>query len=677
MISHLEMLIKVILEPEQMAFPENVAGSIIRSESLERGFKSWLPEHDQVRNPIHGLVDKLHIRGRMVPAILNSDLLEDWIHYCDTHHKECLPLVEQRRAFTTRSTIRLIDVEERMIILTTQQEHPYVALSYVWGEATKGSLTAATVERFSTSHGLPDDPSIIPQTILDAIRLVRNIGFRYLWVDTLCILQDDDDDKLRHLPHMDSIYSCANLVIIAAAGNDAHAGLPGVVRSRTAWQSSENVDGFPLITVEPPLLEVLGRTRWNSRGWTFQEAILARRVLVVTERQVYWNCHEDCWREDMVCQTMVATVEKDDRNSLWAQTPHQGSCPTRIYCHQVMHFSQRKFKEDGNVLWAFTGVLKLEASLFPKGYIWGLPYDILDAALLWVALHCSECRAVYMRRSRHIVHGKNGGLYRLRFPSWSWLSVATEVGFLRSCADDIVSKVLWQTPLLIGRDITPPKYLESAQKDCDDSFKYCPDQEDSVLFSDDIQNSGIMHYGLLRFSAKTAQLGIRRNVPDNRPTRDVGYLDTLEDVEVQNWLGEKMGVLSIVGSFFEGGKTRLGECVLLSANRQDRSDEHTTSHDPATIALSYIMDSQKIRSHRAKGLLGTAVISPITLGATAGLLAWTIRNDVDQRIPAPAVDWTDASASYTVIVPASVEEKLAVNAVGFEEASAGNVPAAE
>ncbi|KAI1373954.1 hypothetical protein F4677DRAFT_184680 [Hypoxylon crocopeplum] len=66
---------------------------------------------------------------------------------------------------------------------------------------------------------MPYDADLIPRTILDTIQLVRDIGFRFLWIDSLCILQDDDGDKLQHLPHMDSIYRCASLVIIAAAGH--------------------------------------------------------------------------------------------------------------------------------------------------------------------------------------------------------------------------------------------------------------------------------------------------------------------------------------------------------------------------------------------------------------------------------------------------------------------------
>ncbi|XXH05711.1 hypothetical protein Hte_012146 [Hypoxylon texense] len=413
-------------------------------------------------------------------------------------HNECLLIKEQQRAFLKRSPIRLIDVEERKIIHTTQQEQEYLALSYVWGETTEGSLTSATVEEFSSSQGLPDDPDVIPRTILDAIRLTRDIGFRYLWVDSLCILQDNDRDKLHHLPHMDSIYSCANLVIIAAAGDNAHEGLPGVVRSRDAWHHSENVDGVPLITCRPLLREVLEQTEWNRRGWTFQEAILARRTLVFTKHQAYWNCRVDCWREDMTCTMAMVPTAMNDRNSLWAKTYFQGSCPTRIYCDHVERFSSREFKESRDALWAFAGVLRLMASHFPRGFIWGLP---------------------------HSIHGMGGELYRLRFPSWSWLSLSAGVDFLHSCEGYVVSKVSWHEPLYIGKDTTLPTYLESIQADCDNLYKGYLSQQDGILSSNHTQNSGIMHYGFLRFTAQTAQLDIKRHISDNQWGRDSAELN--------------------------------------------------------------------------------------------------------------------------------------------------------
>lgn len=85
---------------------------------------------------------------------------------------------------------------------------------------------------------------VIPQNISDTIQLVKDIGKQYLWVDSPCVIQDDDDDKLQQASIMDSIQTGAELVVVAAAGIDAHAGLPGIRGAqRRISQRIETIDG--------------------------------------------------------------------------------------------------------------------------------------------------------------------------------------------------------------------------------------------------------------------------------------------------------------------------------------------------------------------------------------------------------------------------------------------------
>ncbi|KAI1106013.1 heterokaryon incompatibility protein-domain-containing protein [Jackrogersella minutella] len=230
-----------------------------------------------------------------LPSTLCDSVLKSWIHYGDTQHKRSHIHLNEKTRSTERYKIHLIDVEQRRIVSVFHQEHEYVALSYVWGTDTAPLRTEDTFTKFSLLNGLPDDSQMIPRIILDAMRLVRDLDLRYLWVDSLSILQDNDADKFQHLPMMDRIYNDANLVVVAVAGENAHTGISRMVQSgntRQAQQYSEVVNGVYFTTVLPMLYQVLERTKWKTRGRTFHKTILARRVIFFTEHQVYWNCRE-------------------------------------------------------------------------------------------------------------------------------------------------------------------------------------------------------------------------------------------------------------------------------------------------------------------------------------------------------------------------------------------------
>lgn len=102
----------------------------------------------------------------------------------------------------------------------------FVALSYVWGKGTKPCLTQANHMALQQEGALDED--MVPATIWDAFAVTRALEERYLWVDTCCIIQDDDRDKFKYVPYMDSIYGLANVTIVATSGVGANAGLPGV-----------------------------------------------------------------------------------------------------------------------------------------------------------------------------------------------------------------------------------------------------------------------------------------------------------------------------------------------------------------------------------------------------------------------------------------------------------------
>ncbi|KAI0444894.1 heterokaryon incompatibility protein-domain-containing protein [Xylaria telfairii] len=166
----------------------------------------------------------------------------------------------------------------------------FAALSYCWGGDQPLSLTKGTHRDLKIGIHIPT----LPQTLQDAVWVTRKMDVRYLWIDALCIFQDSDEDKTTELARMATYYSCAILTICAAAASRSTEGFLharnlspygfGPVRLRLWDSSGEAGNVYVLKEVEP------GPEPTVTRGWTLQESLLSRRILVFAQRQLYWCC---------------------------------------------------------------------------------------------------------------------------------------------------------------------------------------------------------------------------------------------------------------------------------------------------------------------------------------------------------------------------------------------------
>ncbi|KIW98127.1 uncharacterized protein Z519_01711 [Cladophialophora bantiana CBS 173.52] len=549
-------------------------GTIIRSDCSKLGDKL---QPEGKFSDLEDSTEHFLIRGRSVLPTVDLSLIKYWIHSCESQHTKCnlfgYHITEDYKShLIEEQTIRLIDVEELRVILATQRQR-YVALSYVWGSNTAPMLRRDTVLRYSSQNSLQD--SMIGRTIHDAIQLVRDIGERYLWVDTLCIVQDDDNDKLAQLAIMDRIFYCASLVIVAASGDNVHAGLAGIESKRHPYQRSETVNGIPFITVKHSIRKALANSVWNSRGWTFGEAMLARRLLVFTEEQVYWNCKTDIWREDLWCESPTTCLLADETNSLHSQVPEDTICRTRKYCDYASQFSGRRFSQERDVIWAFISILRMLNSQFPQGFIWGLPYERLDTTLLWHeigALYDEACHNVHKRDSRHR-RIKEENRFHLPYPSWSWLSTTAKIRFIDRCGDLIVSEVSWHEPLQTEANYpgpTPSNGLSGRKVD----------RQFDISIAMSASERRIMEYGFLQFTAHVAELCIRREVNTD------GQQAANSDIQLPRWpkarwvsasihipSGENIAMILVDSNYFDSNGERSGEFVLLSSNADATSNE--------------------------------------------------------------------------------------------------------
>lgn len=137
--------------------------------------------------------------GRSIQPTIDPALIKKWLSACEKFHKDgqCCPakdIIATEDHPSGLKTLRLIDVIGRQII-TAPQGCRYVALSYQWGQGKSLLFTSQSKSWFA--NGLLGNSfyqELIPRTIRDAITLVSRIGERYLWVDSLCLIQDNDAD---------------------------------------------------------------------------------------------------------------------------------------------------------------------------------------------------------------------------------------------------------------------------------------------------------------------------------------------------------------------------------------------------------------------------------------------------------------------------------------------------
>jgi hypothetical protein len=231
------------------------------------------------------------------------DRLKGWLHVCENEHPKLVDHVQTSLKLGI-TTLRVIDTEENRIC-EVETSCPYICLSYVWGPpiANPILLTTATKTRMETIDGLVNNGIDLPPTIKDAMKVTRDIGLRYLWVDALCIIQDDDDDKKNFIPNMDIIYGNATLTIVACTNLSPAEALPGIGAPRQHTQIVENVQGLTLGAAfhdTRTLDHGIENSTWNSRAWTFQERGLSQRSVYFTQSQMCFTCPHGLGVEDTV-----------------------------------------------------------------------------------------------------------------------------------------------------------------------------------------------------------------------------------------------------------------------------------------------------------------------------------------------------------------------------------------
>lgn len=334
-------------------------------------------------------------RANIFDDTVNWEAMKKLFAACRNGHQHC-----HSNRFEPPIDFRLIDTKERFLVRSNGLVE-FCALSYLWGR--RGTLepketemlTKESLERLEKPGSFTE--SLVPKTIEDAIQACSALGFRYLWVDRLCIVQDDERSKSHQIHAMGDIFASAELVLIASSSQNMHAGISGVSNSRQTEQWRLCSSELDLVRL-PRLDEMIEGCQWRTRAWTYQEAVLPRRKLWLTGTQAHFQCCEGIFSED--------TIHVPDDDSAYTMDWTRSKLLIQQYFEHLKVYSDRSLTFQSDIYNAFIGIANTVYEADVLAY--GLPRPDFDQALLWTG-------------NFYGVDGRDAGDFTL--PSWSWASV--------------------------------------------------------------------------------------------------------------------------------------------------------------------------------------------------------------------------------------------------------------
>ncbi|PKS05607.1 hypothetical protein jhhlp_008125 [Lomentospora prolificans] len=370
-------------------------------------------------------------------SIKSRDLLRFWVHACDAGHK-CHPT--EPPALPTR----VLDLgspptfESVKLVETKGGKGQYVALSHSWG----GVDILTTKRQTLQAHAAGIPIGKLPQTFLDTVQIATGLGIRYVWIDSLCIVQDDFEDWEREAPRMAEVYSNAYLTVSSSHALNPTEGCfprwrmfeytPSDNLSTGTREKWNHLDFVPLPTsvsfrrpsklflhkgwlppsaIEAPTVyrngnfgskrDPIASETLSSRAWTLQERLLSPRVLHFGRDQMFWQCQscfiaEDGSRFDPAIFSLDAVIETqrvnpaDKSAAVFMSFVPEASIPSQEegrfkggWLHVVADFSRRRLTYGDDKLAALSGLANIIASRTGDTYICGLWERHIYQDLCW------------------------------------------------------------------------------------------------------------------------------------------------------------------------------------------------------------------------------------------------------------------------------------------------------
>lgn len=412
------------------------------------------------------------MRIQYVPTRSSLDLLspeligniEQYLEQCATAHSKCTKFQNMGSGQPQKLALpaRLLEIsglkqDKNVHLVETHNANgetlKYAALSYCWGTAdfikTTEDCYCREHAHQDTCEDLKNVPcsnylhaiqwSKLPQGFQDAIELCWEAGIRYLWIDSLCIIQGNQQDWNRESARMKDIYMGAFLTIVLASTDSPLEGALSTRREFTAPISvllSHNGISLGSYLIEPTMYtsdifeiespvtkpwkhanKAIYDSRWRARGWTFQESYLPARKIYICEGRIHFSCKTHSRLEGLPGEfppldRLVDGDEDEDENQDYLQ-----------WYTWVQHYTQRELTEPFDKLPAISALASRKGRTSNNRYLAGIWENDLEAGLLW------HRRAFKYGEASSTAHPLHRSLI-YRAPSWSWSAYDGPVTFL-------------------------------------------------------------------------------------------------------------------------------------------------------------------------------------------------------------------------------------------------------
>ena len=307
------------------------------------------------------------------------------------------------------------------------EEAKYIALSHCWGGKALLRTTRSTLKNRKKQIQW----CRLSKTFQDAVTITRRLGIEYLWIDSLCIIQDDEDDWVAESANMGSIFQNSYLTIAASHASDGEDGcFTSTPELGNLSFEVSNIDGLEHpsgVFCRPQILHhefsiapdgtSIDRMPLSRRAWVLQERLLSKRVVHFTAWELVWEC-----RTVVRCQCRRVSLQHLENQKL-----RYSQCLDRnlgeheifsVWANLIQAYTSRNITYDIDRLTALSGLAEQFQHVGAGVYLAGLWHKTLPQLMTWI-------RSAWRPRRPKIYLA----------PSWSWASVIGGVYFIPNIAN--------------------------------------------------------------------------------------------------------------------------------------------------------------------------------------------------------------------------------------------------